>query len=834
VGSGTASAGPSAAGQRWALRRWWLNRSVRTKGLIVVAVPLIALIATATVSMLLQSAERQERATARAANTLITDAGRVLTDALNGETGVRGYAATHDAVFLQPYHAALTQIAADRAAMLTAAVSQGETAGARAADASAARVFAGLADLRAAVAAGAPGPALIPELAAGRASTDTLRRQLAVLTRVPSTTLAAGKSRISSLEGTIGFFNAAGVGLGLLAGLAGVALFTTGISRRVAAVAANAERLGRGEPLQPTDQSRDDLGRLSCALAKAGELLDIRARELETRAAELTAARDQAVTATQAKNAFLSATSHELRTPLNSILGFTQLLEMSDLSDEDHDSAERILAAGRHLLALINELIDTARIESGDLSLSLEPVAIHALAEEAAQLMGPLAAERTIQITTTCTPPGLAAHVDRQRLSQVLVNLISNAVKYNRRGGAITITCHDHFPALATIVVTDTGPGIAPADLDRIFQPFERLEAAQTTIEGTGIGLPLARSLTQAMKGNLTATSTPGQGSAFTITLRRATDITGPEAGPEPEPGLATAPAAPGPARPEPVAETSLHVLYIEDNPANVDVVSRFLAHRRGTTLHTTVTGQEGIRYALAHTPDLILLDLHIPGMSGEDVLKELKAQPATAVIPIAILSAEASPSTIRRLIASGAATYLTKPLNLSELGRLLDACPGRAASAARASAPRAGITTPAAIPEAAPAPAPGPTVLYIEDDPANIRLLQRALTRRPHTQLLTAVNAHDGLRAAGAARPHLILLDNRLPDATGSQVLKELAANPATAAIPVVIISGDTGKAAADTFLASGATAFLPKPFDVGELLSTLDEHLPPPPAGA
>jgi signal transduction histidine kinase/CheY-like chemotaxis protein len=587
----------------------------------------------------------------------------------------------------------------------------------------------------------------------------------------------------------------AGLALGLLAGLAGVALFTTGIARRVAAAAANAERLGKGQPLLALDHSGDDLGRLSCALARAGQLRDARARELDARARELTTARDQAIQATQAKNAFLSATSHELRTPLNSILGFTQLLEMSDLSEEDRDSAQRILAAGRHLLALINELIDTARIESGDLSLSMEPVALQPLVEEATQLMTPLAAERDIQITATCTNPGLAALADRQRLSQVLVNLISNAVKYNRRGGAITVTCHDRDPGHGVIVITDTGPGIAAGDLDRIFEPFERLAAGQTTIEGTGIGLPLARSLTEAMDGRLTAVSTPGQGSAFTITLPRTADT-----------HHAPPPAAPGaPAtRPAPAAG-ALHVLYIEDNPANVQVVTRFLQHRPHTTLHTTAAGADGIGYALAHSPDVILLDLHIPGMPGEEVLSELKAEPATAGIPVAVLSAEASPGTIRKMLAAGAVAYLTKPLNLSELGGLLDACTPRRDDA-------------------------GPAILYIEDDPANIRLLQRALTRRPHTRLLTAETARDGLQLATTARPALILLDNRLPDGTGSQVLRELAAHQATAAIPVVVISGDSGRGAAETFLASGAAGFLPKPFDLRELLATLDHHLPPP----
>jgi signal transduction histidine kinase/DNA-binding response OmpR family regulator len=770
---------------------------VRTKGLIVVAVPLLALIATTTVSMVLQSSERHQRATARAAYTLITSAGMVLTDALNAETGIRGYAASHDPVFLAPYRAALARIAADRAVMLRAALGPAAPEDARAADASAARVFAGLARLRAAAAHRAAKATVIRELAAGKRDMDALRGRILGLVRAPTAALAAGTNAVNDLETASGLLNVAGLALGLLAGLAGVALFTSGIAKRVAAAAANAERLGKGEPLLVLDHSGDDLGRLSCSLARAGELLDDRARELDDRARELTAARDQAIQATQAKTAFLSATSHELRTPLNSILGFTQLLEMSDLSEEDRDSAQRILAAGRHLLALINELIDTARIESGDLSLSIEPVALEPLVEEATRLMAPLAAERDIQITATCTHPGLTALADRQRLSQVLVNLISNAVKYNRRGGAIAITCHDRDPGHGVIVVTDTGPGIAADDLDRIFEPFERLAAGRTAIEGTGIGLPLARSLTEAMRGSLTAVSTLGQGSAFTIALPRTADSPR-----TPPPASSAAPASPA-ARAAP-ATGALHVLYIEDNPANVQVVTRFLQHRPHTTLYTTATGADGIGYALTHSPDVILLDLHIPGMPGEEVLSELKAQPATASIPIAVLSAEASPGTIRKLLAAGAVAYLTKPLNLGELGRLLDGCTPREKAS--------------------------PAILYIEDDPANIRLLQRALARRPHTRLLTAETAHDGIETATAARPDLILLDNRLPDGTGSQVLRELAANQATAAIPVVVISGDTGREAAERFLAHGAAGFLPKPFDLRDLLSTLDHHLPPP----
>ena len=241
--------------------------------------------------------------------------------------------------------------------------------------------------------------------------------------------------------------------LGLLAGIAGIALFTSGIASRVASNAENARRLGEGQPLQAITYAGDEIGRVA-------ELHLVAEALLASRDAELTAARDVAVKATQAKNSFLSSTSHELRTPLNSILGFAQLLQMSDLSDEDSDGVERILLAGHHLLALINELIDIARIESGDLSLSLEPVLVHSVIEEISQLMAPIAAERSIRIIQHCARPALAVRADRQRLSQVLVNLVSNAVKYNHRDGSITISGQEEDPGQASIMVSDTGPGI--------------------------------------------------------------------------------------------------------------------------------------------------------------------------------------------------------------------------------------------------------------------------------------------------------------------------------------------------------------------------------------
>jgi CheY-like chemotaxis protein len=376
------------------------------------------------------------------------------------------------------------------------------------------------------------------------------------------------------------------------------------------------------------------------------------------------------VSATRGKNAFLSSTSHELRTPLNSVLGFTQLLEMSDLSDEDRDSVERILGAGRHLLALINELIDIARIESGELSLSVEPVAVLPLIEEASSLMGPLAAERSIQIVHHSPHPALAVSADRQRFSQILVNLLSNAVKYNRRGGSITITCREEGAGQASVVISDTGPGLSAGDLMRVFVPFERLGAEQSGIEGTGIGLPLARSLAEAMGGHLDASSVAGEGSAFTVSLPRAPDVA-------PVAVHRTPLGSPAPPRREAGTTigtgTIINVLYIEDNPANVEVVSRFLRGRPDIRLQSATSGRAGLECATRDVPDLLLLDLHLSDIHGEQVLKELRAEPVTAGIPVVVLSAEAAPRVIRRLLAGGALAYLTKPLNLTELGDLLD-----------------------------------------------------------------------------------------------------------------------------------------------------------------
>jgi signal transduction histidine kinase/CheY-like chemotaxis protein len=640
------------------MQRWWLDRPVRAKGMVVVAVPLIALVAVTSASLVMEHNERQERGVALTASALSTSARQVLSDAVNAETGVRGYAATRDPLFLQPYSVSVTRFAQDQAALRAAAIAEGDSRAERATEATATTAMAELAKLRSAISAGGSVTTLRPALETGKTTMDTLRRQTAALAQGPTALNLVRRANVTRLESTINWISIAGLALGVLAGLIGVALFGSGISRRITKAAANAVRLGEGQPLQPVPSAGDELGQLALSQTRAETLM-------ARRTTELISARDEAVTATQAKNAFLSSTSHELRTPLNAVLGFAQLLQLSDLDQEDQDGVEHILGAGHHLLSLINELIDIARIESGEFSLSVEPVAVQPVIEETCQLMAPLATDRSITISQPSLPLGLAVSADRQRLRQILVNLLSNAIKYNRFGGTITITCQADGPDQAGLTVADTGPGIPAADLDRIFDPFERLGAEQTAIEGTGIGLPLARAFAEAMHGNLSATSIPGEGTTFTLTLPRTTDI-------DQAPAAAVGVPAPRTA-PDDSAGESIHVLYIEDNPANIEVVTRFFKTRPSMRLQSVTSGQAGLESAAREIPDLILLDLHLPGLHGDEVLTRLTANPATAGIPVAILSAEASPAIIHNLRTRGVIAYLTKPLNLTELGRLLD-----------------------------------------------------------------------------------------------------------------------------------------------------------------
>jgi signal transduction histidine kinase/ActR/RegA family two-component response regulator len=373
-------------------------------------------------------------------------------------------------------------------------------------------------------------------------------------------------------------------------------------------------------------------------------------------------ARESAEAANRSKSEFLSRMSHELRTPLNAVLGFGQLLELDELNPSQKESVEQIIKGGRHLLELINEVLDISRIETGTLPLSPEPVLVSDLMHDTLALMRPLADHRNIHIVgdddSTATFHVLA---DRQRLKQVMLNLIANAIKYNHEGGTIAVSCETVEPDQLRIHVSDTGPGIRPEDLEHLFVPFERLGAERSDIEGAGVGLALSRRLTEAMGGTLTVSSTYGEGSRFTIQLAV---VEGPLEQFERVTG--TAPETLGG---EAAGSDLRHkVLYIEDNMANVRLVERVFQRRDDVHVIAAMQGRLGVALAREHRPVLILLDLHMPDINGDEVLRQLREDPATATTPVVIVSADATAGQIERLLAEGATGYLTKPLDLQEL----------------------------------------------------------------------------------------------------------------------------------------------------------------------
>ncbi len=402
-----------------------------------------------------------------------------------------------------------------------------------------------------------------------------------------------------------------------------------------------------------------DDGGVPLHLLSIGE--DVTARKEAERALE--AAKQEAERANQAKSDFLSRMSHDLRTPLNAILGFAQLLDGDGLTADQHDSVRHILKGGSHLLELINEVLDLARIESGHLTLSPEPVSVLDVVQDVVALIRPLAEQRHISIDDVASAACGGHHVlaDRQRLKQVLMNLVANAVKYNRDGGRVSVSC-EHDAGRTQIRVTDTGAGIRPDQLALLFQPFERLNAGQTGVEGTGLGLALSKALAQAMGGTLGVHSELDRGSTFWIDLKRAD-----------APAVVEAPAAPGRRAPDSDTGVIGTVLYIEDNVSNQRLMERLLARRPGVTLVTVATGQAGLDRARSAAPSIILLDLHLPDLDGNEVLRRLREDPGTRAIPVVVLSADAAPSRSTRLIAAGATAFLTKPLNIGEILELLD-----------------------------------------------------------------------------------------------------------------------------------------------------------------
>ena len=627
-------------------RTRWQDWSLGWKGAAVVALPLMLLLAALYSNYTLQrDISRADddvqrtlttRANIQALHTLIAEAA----------SGVRGYLLTGREEFLSPSWNAEQRIPPTLSTLQQAIQDPLQASRLEHAAQLVATKRASLDKLRREGAQLAP-EALQTHLRASKQVLDDLRTQITELAdgeaqllteRIATAAVARRRESIANVVMAI---------VGLAGAAVALWMLSSGIIRPLQTAATNAERLASGLPLMPPPVARDEIGQLAERLHRASLLLAERA--------------EQARSASRAKTEFLSRTSHELRTPLNVILGFAQLLEADLRGMPAATSVAQVIGAGRHLLSLIDEMLDIARIESGEITLHPQSVTLAPLLQELQALTTPLATQKGVQLELVDTG-AVAVEADQQRLRQVLLNLLTNAIKFNKPGGSVRLSA-ERDDARVRIAVADTGIGIAPEQIERLFSPFERLDAERRGVEGTGLGLAISHQLMKRMHGSIEVRSEPGRGSVFTLVLDSA------------EPA-ATAGDVAQSSQSHPsaiVRPPSRTVLYVEDNVPNIALMQAVLSRRPHWQLSIARTAGEGLDQMRAIRPDLLLLDLHLPDMAGEAVLKALQEDPMLRDLPYAILSADALPATVERLRASGAADYLTKPLELPRLFALLD-----------------------------------------------------------------------------------------------------------------------------------------------------------------
>jgi len=418
--------------------------------------------------------------------------------------------------------------------------------------------------------------------------------------------------------------------------------------------------LDEGEPLVVRVTLTDISARRKVEAEREQLALALKEKNLE-----LECARRAADKANHAKSDFLSSMSHELRTPLSAILGFAQLIQSGTPapSASQQRSTDQILKAGWYLLDLINEILDLALIESGKLLLSLVPVSLGKVLSECQDMVEPQARQHTISMVFPTFESDYVVRADGMRLKQAMINLLSNAIKYNRPGGSVSVSCAATTPGHLLISVEDTGEGLPADKLAQLFQPFNRLGQESGVKEGTGIGLAVCKQLVELMGGVLGVASTPGKGSVFWIELRLADD---PPTGEQ-----VTIPFASLAPQPDPPRQRTL--LYVEDQAANRMLVEMLMERRPDIRLLCAKDGASGIQMAHDARPDIILMDINLPDISGTQALRILAQDPSTAHIPVIALSANAMPRDIQHGLKAGFLNYLTKPIKLKEFMETVD-----------------------------------------------------------------------------------------------------------------------------------------------------------------
>jgi signal transduction histidine kinase len=497
-----------------------LDRPLWAKGLAVLAAPVLVLVITVSASFIAQRHQVALRQEALAVNNVATESEQVLTLLLDAETGVRGFALSRQTSFLAPYQQAVAQAPTAVAVWSSTAPGVIGKPDSAAVANLAERELASLTVIQSGVASGQLfGGALVAQLQAGKQVMDDLRARLTVIEAKEIDTLSARTRSVNDVESVVETIEVVGLGIGVIGGITAMVLFVRAIVRRVGSVGANAHRLGVSEPLVPIPPAADEIGQLEQELEEASRLLT-------QGNMDLVRFHVAAVDAAQDADQLLAQISHELRTPLTAVMGFGRLMEMSDLSEEDSESLSQIIRAGGHMLQIIEKArVPTHALQAIDLD--LQPVEVGPLVEEVLSLLSPLAADRHVSLTGS-NGDGVFVRADYHRLKQILINLGSNAVKYNREGGHVTVTCVRTGAERVRVAVTDSGEGIPPDMLDRVFVPFDRLDADKRGVDGTGIGLTLSKTFVEAMDGAIGFDTALGQGSTFWIDLPAVAEGEGP------------------------------------------------------------------------------------------------------------------------------------------------------------------------------------------------------------------------------------------------------------------------------------------------------------------
>lgn len=627
--------------------RTWLAGSITRKSLASILLPLLLLVvAVVAIGQLEQQTARAENDVRRTLQVLsdLHEAHSLLAETA---AAVRGYRLVERDAFLDPYRLAEPRLLAllDRL--------QREIA-----DPQQARRMARVRPLfeekmqgwRELLAPGITPEAERRQLITGKAKLDILRAELRRMreyehAQLDLRTRTAQRLRYRNLVITQIAALLAGLGA-----IGAVAWLTSGLARRARRLAADASRLGEGQALEIGERGGDELGQVADRLAEASRLL-------AERAAETRRAREEAEAANHAKTEFLSRSSHELRTPLNAILGYAQVLSLDLEGREGHAHAQRIVSAGRHLLGLISELLDIAKIEAGHLDLAPQAVPVAAVIGEAAALVQPNAEARGVRLRIEAAGT-VAVRADPQRLRQVLVNLLSNAIKFNREHGEVTVVA-THDGDRVRISVRDQGPGVPAERRAKLFVPFERLGAERSAVEGTGIGLALSKRLIEAMEGAIGFDDAVGGGADVWVAL----------------PATAAPASAPETHRdaPPPPAAAARRVLSVEDNPSNQALIETLLSRRPQVHLDHAETIAAAIEMLAADVPHLVLLDLHLPDGRGEHLIARIRTDPRLAGVPVVAITADATDATLAAAHAAGAAEVLTKPIDVARFYAMLD-----------------------------------------------------------------------------------------------------------------------------------------------------------------